>query len=109
LLLLAAKDVGIEHPIVPPYPRGHRGFDLFEHCAQIGKQIHLDETQDGDILIFADGHYPAHMGIKTTLHDVPHVLHARIDRRKVVEEPILHEVASSLRRAYRPFAFEAVD
>jgi cell wall-associated NlpC family hydrolase len=100
LLLCAAADSGLHHEAVPPnYARGSHGFDLFP--IKLGTPIQLASIQDGDLLIFADGRYPCHMGVRSTKDGIPHVVHAPIVRRKVVEEP-LSLVADSLRRAFRP-------
>lgn len=105
LLLCAADDCGMKHEMPPPYPRGHRGFDLIEACRRLGQEVPLKQVQDGDILVFADGLFPAHIGIRTTVDGLPYVVHARVNRRKVCEEPISYELADALRRAYRPTVF----
>ncbi len=108
LLLCAADDCGIPHPIPAPYPKGQTGFDLTDACARIGRQVQVREARDGDILVFACGIFPGHLGLRTTVNNIPHVLHAPVNRRKVVEEPLLHELVTLLRRVYRPTAFEEV-
>jgi cell wall-associated NlpC family hydrolase len=107
LLLAAADDCAIPHTKPPPYPRGHRGFDLIAACALIGNEVRIPDAQDGDILLFTDSLFPCHMGIRTTKHDVPHVIHAHAVRRKVLEEPLIGELERALRKVYRPTAFES--
>lgn len=106
LLLLAGRDAGLDVPNPPAYPRLPNGYDLAAACALIGRRVTVDQARDGDILLFSDAAYPGHVGIRTTLAGAPHCLHARASRRKVVEEPLRHELAEWLRRAYRPHAME---
>ena len=103
LLMCAAADVGLNHGLTPPiYAKGTRGFDIVNQIASISDEVALTQTRDGDILVFALGLYPAHMGIRSTKDGLPAVIHARADRRKVIEELMAHDVQATLRRVYRP-------
>lgn len=108
LLLLAAQDCGLEHDATPgDYKRGTKGFDMFDVLTRVGDPVSLADTRDGDLLVFSDGYFPGHMGIRSTRYGLPYVVHAHLKRRKVVEEPLTHDLWNMLRRAYRPFAFAA--
>lgn len=109
LLLCAADDAGVPRPMDQAYARGRTGFDLCAVCEKIGRQINPADAQDGDILVFACGVFPGHLGIRTTIDGRPYVLHAPINRRKVVEEELINDLLASLRRAYRPTAFEGAN
>jgi cell wall-associated NlpC family hydrolase len=104
LLLLAAEDAGMPHEHPPAYPRGQRGYDLVKACEQMGRRIAINQAQDGDILIFTDGLFPCHVGIRSTKFGVPHVIHAHALRRVVNEEPLSHDLYDQLRFAIRPYA-----
>lgn len=101
LLLLAGRDAQIDIPAPPPYSRLPVGHDMAAACAALGRRVPTDQTQDGDILLFSDASYPGHIGMRTTVDGQAYCLHARASRRKVVEEPLRHELLSWLRRAYR--------
>lgn len=42
---------------------------------------------EGDILIFSEKSYPCHVGFYSIKNGNPHLLHAHLPKRKVVEEP----------------------
>jgi hypothetical protein len=48
----------------------------------------------------------AHVGLRSTWRGVPAVIHARTDRRRVVEEPLGHDQATTPRMAFRPRGLE---
>ena len=107
LLLLAGRDAGLILPEPPPYARGHRGYDLARGLGALGREVSLLAARDGDVLLFADGTYPAHVGLRTTWADGrPAVLHAHARLRRVVEQPIAGPVDATLRAAYRPAQLE---
>lgn len=102
LLLLAARDAGIPADDPGKYAKGRRGFDVRAWLRDRLDDLPADAAaRDGDVLLFADGIYPAHVGIASTLHLLPHVIHAHLRGGMVVEEPFAHDLARSYRAAFR--------
>lgn len=102
VVLLAARDARIAVDDPGKYAKGRRGFDVRAWLrARMDELPAGAEAADGDILLFADGLYPAHVGIRSTLHRLPHVIHAHLRAGMVVEEPLAHDLARTFRGAYR--------
>lgn len=102
LLLLAARDAGIAAEEPAKYERGRRGWDIRAWLRERLDELPRDaETRDGDVLLFADGRFPAHLGVRSTLHLLPHCIHAHALHGMVVEQPLDHDLARSFRGAYR--------
>ena len=107
LVLAAYRDAGITLDDSPgPYARGHRGTEMLQHIAGQGRRVPLPEAREGDVLLFADGLYVAHVGIRSTWFGQPAVIHARVNRRRVYEEPLTGAIGDALRAAYRHPALE---
>jgi cell wall-associated NlpC family hydrolase len=103
LVVLAARGAGlaVAEP-AEPYARGARGPELLEALAAHCARVPLPDAAEGDVLAFADGAHVAHLGVRTTLHGRPGVLHAHVRRRRVVEEQLIGALADGLRSAWRP-------
>jgi cell wall-associated NlpC family hydrolase len=104
LVLAAAADAGLpaEFTAEPPaYAKGHRGPEFLAALRARCPRIPLELAAPGDVLAFADGQFAAHVGMRSERHGVPHVIHAHARRRVVVEEPLAHDLARSLRAAFR--------
>jgi cell wall-associated NlpC family hydrolase len=104
LVLAAAADAGLpaEFTAEPPaYAKGHRGPEFLAALRARCPRIPLDRAAPGDVFAFADGHFAAHVGIRSERQGVPHVIHAHARRRVMAEEPLGHELARSLRAAFR--------
>jgi cell wall-associated NlpC family hydrolase len=107
LILLAFRDAGFPLADVDPYARGHRGDELLDRVAQHGRRIGIDQIADGDLLVFSDEIYVAHIGIASTWQGQPAVVHAKAAHRKVHEEPLTFHMGATLRGAFRHPALEA--
>lgn len=102
VVLLALADARIPMDAPPKYEKGRRGWDVRAWMRERFTELPADATaQDGDLLLFADGLYPAHVGIRSTLHLLPHVIHAHMRGGMVVEDPFTHDLARSYRAAFR--------
>lgn len=100
VVLVALDAAGCPAPEVPPYGTGSVRFVLADSLAGMFRAIPRTAAQPGDVLVFNDGHYPCHLGICAEMDGVQTVIHARMNRRMVVEEPVAHEVARALVAAY---------
>lgn len=101
LLLLAARDAGIVCDEPEPYERGRRGWDIRDWLRQRLDEQPRDGHRDGDVLLFNDGMYPAHVGVRSTWHLRPAVIHAHLRHNQVVEEPLENDIRRSLRGVFR--------
>lgn len=107
LVLAAYRDCGVLLDDYASYARGHRGDDMLAHIAGQGRRVPIDATADGDVLLFTDSLYVCHMGIRSTRYGEPAVVHAKLPRRRVTEEPLTGDTWTALRFAFRHPALEA--
>ena len=101
LVLLAARDAGVELPDPAPYAREPQGTRLLEGI--LGHATRVAEAAPGDVLLFRMGLYGGHVGI-ASVHPawgVPACLHAYAPRRQVVEQPMDAELRAALIGAFR--------
>ena len=105
LVLLAAREVGVELPDPAPYAREPQGTRLLEGILAHAERV--SEILPGDVLLFRMGLYGGHVGI-ASMHpawSVPACLHAYAPRRQVVEQPMDAELRAALIGAFRLPAF----
>lgn len=102
LLLCAARDVGMSPPQPDPYARGHRGPQMLAAVRNVGRQVPITERRLGDVLVFRDVRFCAHLGVLSMKYGVEHVINARTDRGKVIEEPMAGEPWAKLAAVIRP-------
>jgi cell wall-associated NlpC family hydrolase len=101
LVLLAARDAGLELPDPAPYQREPQGARLVagvrEHALRVATPA------PGDIMVFKMGVYAGHVGIFTDhrTYGGPGVLHAYAPHKHVVEQPYDAEMRRALVGAYR--------
>jgi len=108
LVLLAAREVGVELPDPAPYAREPQGTRLLEGI--LGHATRVAEASQGDVLLFRMGLYGGHVGI-ASVHPawgVPACLHAYAPRRQVVEQPMDAELRAGMLGAFRLPALAAV-
>lgn len=69
------------------YPRRPDGtfVSYFRHYA---KAKNPADAKDGDMLIFSEGRHPCHVGVRSTYHGHPGVIHAHAGMRQVVEQTL---------------------
>ena len=107
LVLLAAREVGVELPDPAPYAREPQGTRLLEGI--IAHAARVSEVRAGDVLLFRLSLYGGHVGI-ASVHPawgVPACLHAYAPRRQVVEQPMDAELRTALIGAFRLPLLEA--
>ena len=107
LVLLAARDVGVDLPDPAPYAREPQGTRLLEGILAHAQRV--SEVRVGDVLLFRMGLYGGHVGI-ASVHPawgVPACLHAYAPRRQVVEQPMDAELRAALIGAFRLPLLEA--
>ncbi len=103
LLLVSAADAGIPADDPGTYDRGHRGRDMLEWLAARFDRVALPHASDGDILVFnsQDTHFPCHVGLASTQHLRPAVIHAQVGRGAVLEERLHWHLTRQMRAAFR--------
>jgi cell wall-associated NlpC family hydrolase len=96
LVLLAARDAGLDLPDPAPYQREPQGARLLAGVLAHGRRVGVAEP--GDVLVLRMGVYAGHVGIATTHrgYGVPGILHAFALRRHVVEQPMDAEMTAAL-------------
>lgn len=68
----------------------------------------VQDAEDGDIFVFAEQNEPCHLGIRSTLYDMPAVIHAYAGRRCVTEQT-LKEAESIIGKPIRCFVMPGLD
>ena len=107
LVLLVAREVGMDLPDPAPYAREPQGTRLLEGI--LAHTTRMAEAAPGDVLLFRLGLYGGHVGI-ASVHPawgVPACLHAYAPRRQVVEQPMDAELRAALLGAFRLPVLEA--
>jgi hypothetical protein len=106
LVLLAAREAGVELPDPAPYAREPQGTRLLEGI--LARTARVSEILPGDVLLFRMGLYGGHVGIASVHPNwgVPACLHAYAPRRAVVEQPMDAELRAALIGAFRLPALE---
>ena len=101
LVLLAAREAGVELPDPAPYAREPQGTRLLEGI--LAHTTRVAEAAPGDVLLFRLGLYCGHVGIASThpAWGVPACLHAYAPRKQVVEQPMDGELRAALLGAFR--------
>jgi cell wall-associated NlpC family hydrolase len=96
LVLLAARDAGLELPDPPSYERHPQGGRLMSGVLAHGRRV--VQAEPGDVLVLRMGVYAGHLGIATShrAYGVPGILHAYAARRHVVEQPMDAEMTAAL-------------
>lgn len=108
LVLLVAREVGMDLPDPAPYAREPQGTRLLDGILAHAERV--SEARAGDVLLFRLGLYGGHVGI-ASVHpawDVPACVHAYAPRRQVVEQPMDAELRAALIGAFRLPALAAV-
>lgn len=101
LVLLAAREAGVELPDPAPYVREPQGTRLLEGI--LAHTTRVAEAAPGDVLLFRLGLYGGHVGIASThpAWHVPACLHAYAPRRQLVEQPMDPELRAALLGVFR--------
>lgn len=104
LVVLAHWDAGQDVPDPQPYPREPSGHRIIAGLTEAGaRRVRAGEERDGDVLLFRVAGVGGHVGIRAThpMLNVASVIHAYQDRGRVVEEPLMYELADALIGAWR--------
>jgi hypothetical protein len=101
LVVMVARTLGLADYDAAGYSRRASGFDFVRHFQAAMESVRVAEAMPGDVLVFADGAYPCHCGFLSLWQDHPHLIHAHVSRRQVVEEPYIGEWPGSVRFAFR--------
>lgn len=107
LVILVGRDLGLTHYDTTAYRRrpDHAKFiDYF--LAGGGTRVPLVKARPGDVLLFTEQAYPCHSSIISEKNGVPHIIHAHLPRRGVVEEPLIEPWLS---KRVAAFAFPGVE
>lgn len=74
------------------YPREPDGTFMTHFFRAGGVRVPILDAKPADLLLFRDARSPCHVGIVTVRDgEVMRMVHAHTTRRKVVEEPVIHE------------------
>jgi len=88
------------------YNRRPRNFDFLKCFHDAGlKPKKIEDMQEGDILVFKESSYPCHTGFVSKKNQAPHIIHAHLLRRKVIEEPFINPWVS---KAVACFEFQQI-
>jgi cell wall-associated NlpC family hydrolase len=101
LVVMVAHALGLSRYDFRGYGRRAHGQAFVEHFQASMDPLRVAEAQPGDVLVFADQAYPCHCGFLTEKFEQPHLLHAHVTRRKVIEEPYIGEWPEKVKFAFR--------
>lgn len=88
VLVVVARALGIPHVDRVDYGKFPVGNELVSHLRSNLLLPSAPGKFPGQVALFREQHFPCHVGLLSWLHGTLHVIHARADRRKVVEEPV---------------------
>lgn len=74
---------------------------LIDHLRRVACEIPVSDIEPGDFIVIEDTAYPYHLAFVSEKHGVPHIIHAHARRRKVIEEPYIHDWPALTRHAFR--------
>jgi cell wall-associated NlpC family hydrolase len=96
LIMLAARDIGMDIADTEAYQRAPQGQRLLAGLLLYGSRVR--QAEPGDVLVLRMGVYAGHVGIATmhSVYRVPGILHAYAPRRHVVEQPMDAEMTAAL-------------
>jgi cell wall-associated NlpC family hydrolase len=101
LVILAHRDAGILLDDPAPYAREPSPARIIAGISAVGER-RVVLPQPGDVVVFrVDGVNAGHVGIAASRDGAPTVIHAYAPRRRVVEEPLTHDLADALIGAWR--------
>jgi uncharacterized protein YijF (DUF1287 family) len=84
------------------YGRVAKNYDFMRAIAPFGVRVKdLKDIQDADILVMRIPIFPQHVVMASHIGDSPTIIHASVDARKVVEEPLSDKVRRMLIAAFR--------
>ena len=87
LVILVGKDLGLLDYDFSTYDRLPQQTAFLYHFEDNMDPVELGAECDGDVLVFRQEQYPCHCGILSTKYNKPHLIHAHMPRRRVMEEP----------------------
>jgi hypothetical protein len=92
LLVEVSKIVGAPHEDKLGYAKEPTDLSMVLHLRKHSSPQKIDGggNLDGMIGVFAQSRFPCHVGIFSTKNGVTHLIHARADRKRVVEELFLN-------------------
>lgn len=86
LVVVVAKALGVADYDHTGYTRKAFDHTMLLHFQNNMRQKAIAEGKPGDVLLFADGKFPFHVGMLAERYDALSLVHAYAERRKVVEE-----------------------
>jgi L-cysteine desulfidase len=92
LLVAVAKIIGADHEDKLAYAHEPTNLEIVEHLRKYSTHHKIEKgmNMSGLIGIFAQSIYPCHVGIFTMKNGHVNIVHARADRKKVVEETFVN-------------------
>jgi cell wall-associated NlpC family hydrolase len=101
LVVMVARTLRLADHDAAGYSRRAHGQAFVEHFRANMDELRVAEAAPGDVLVFADHAYPCHCGFLTEKFGQPHLIHAHVTRRKIVEEPYAGEWPEKVKFAFR--------
>jgi len=86
LVVVVGRTFEVPHEDRVDYARVPIGNAMLNHLRRFLTPVSGVLTPDGTVGIFRQSVYGCHVGIFSTINGVPHIIHSRADRKKVVEE-----------------------
>ena len=84
------------------YGRQAKNFDFMRALSPFGSRVKdLKDIKDADILVMRIPIFPQHVVMASHIGDIPTIIHASVDARKVVEEHMSDDVKRMLIAAFR--------
>ena len=107
LLLMVATEAGLDVTAPATYSLSPDPELISNTLHAHGQKIPFYDLEAGDVLLFSFAGEPRHVGIASTLHDAPAVIHAWAKPGKVVEHRIDDLWYKRLRAIYRIHGVQA--
>lgn len=101
LIAMVAKDLKISDYDFTSYQRRANGDEFLTHFRSNLPEVHVNDIEPGDVLVFADSKYQCHAGIMSYKHGRPHFIHSFAGTRKVVEQELCKKWLEKLTHAFK--------
>jgi hypothetical protein len=87
--VVVAQALGVYHEDRTDYARQPTDASMLAHIRKFTVRIPFGENLVGTIGLFRGSIYPCHVGFFSEKNGIIHVIHARADMHRVVEEPFI--------------------
>jgi hypothetical protein len=85
-----------------PYGRQAYNYDFMRALLPYGTRVKdMSDLRDADLLVMRIPIFPQHVVMASHIGEMKTIIHASVDARKVVEEPLSYDVKRRLIAAFR--------